>query len=131
MKILKLLSKRIRKMPYYKIYWHRLIPFAVAEVLNPEWKKLLPLIEAGSCPLLAKMYTKNGNWYILEGLDLFIFGLRLFSNSKTNFLFNDSLHLRFQELSDKKRWELLVEIGKENIDDFWKNFYNKFKIKKK
>lgn len=118
---------RKKRIASYKIYWYKLIPFIIAEILNPEWDKLEPMIKEGKLTTLTEMYNKNGNWYILEGLDYFYLGRHIYTED--GFLFGDSMHFRHIKLSDKKKYQSLVDEAKENIDEFWKNLFT-FKNKK-
>jgi hypothetical protein len=108
------------KVKEYKIYWYRLIPFVIAEIINPEWEKLQPLIKEGKVSTLLKIYNTNGNWYVLEGLDLFLFERLIFSSK--GFLFSDSLCYQYINLKDEAKYKRLLNEAHEDIDNFWKNF---------
>ena len=111
----------------YKIYWYRLIPYVIAECINHEWSTLKPLILSKKLTQLPKLYNSNNNWYILEGLDYFFLGRHIYSSDC--FLFGDSLHLQFQDLSDEDRKIRLIEEAQSDINNFWVDFYNSFTIK--
>jgi len=121
----KAFKERKKRVANYKIYWYKLIPFVIAEISNPEWESLQPLIRENKISSLSKMYNKNGNWYVLEGLDYFFLGRNIYT--RDGFLFSDSLKFYYIELkTDKLRWDGLIEEAKSNIDEFYKNL---FKIK--
>ena len=55
----------------YNIFWHRLIPFVIAEIRNHEWKGIIELEKEKQkkFDILRKMYNENGNWYIMKDGD--------------------------------------------------------------
>ena len=105
--------EKLKRIVKCKIYWHRHIPFVIAEVINPEWEMLSE--SEVSKPLL-EMYNENGNWYVLEGLDYFLFGKEWWTDTSNEILFNDSMHLWFNGKSDEEKYQMLLKIAKENID---------------
>jgi len=113
----------------YKIFWHRLIPFVIAEIRNHEWEGILKIEfeKKKKFKMLRQMYNKSGNWYILEGLDYFWFGKCIFTNTDKEVLYNDSLKLRFTEKEDSVVYNALVDDAKSDINNMWKEFYSKFK----
>jgi len=124
----KAFKERKKRVANYKIYWYKLIPFVIAEISNPEWESLQPLIRENKISSLSKMYNKNGNWYVLEGLDYFFLGRNIYT--RDGFLFSDSLKFYYIELkTDKLRWDGLIEEAKSNIDEFYKDLLKIFKIK--
>lgn len=123
---MKIFTKKRKQILNYKIYWYKLIPYIIAEIENKEWKALLPLIKKKLLPTIERLYNKNGNWYVLEGLDYFFFGKSIYSSSHKDFLFSDSLKLACEDLSDENKYKQLRYEAKEDIDNFYKNL---FKIK--
>ncbi len=110
----------MRNVKKYKIHWYRLIPFVIAEIENPEWDRLKPLIEKGELNSLAGIYnTMSGNWYVLEGLDYFWFRKKWLTNIDKDILFSDSMWLRFNGKPDEEKYEMLIDQAKENIDFIW------------
>ena len=126
-------KKRNKYIGKSKIYWYRAIPYVIAEIENPEWEKLKELEKEKKFRFkqLRKIYNSNGNWYILEGLDYFWFGLQIITKKEKEILFSDSCHFSFNEKSDKEKYQMLKEHAKENIDNLWDNFYKFFKKEKK
>ena len=112
----------MRKHKSHKIYWHRLIPFVIAEVENPEWEKIKPLVEKGELTEVPKIYNENGNWYLLEGLDYFWFKKEWWTNKNKEVLFSDSMFLRFNGKSDKEKYKMLIDRAKEDINELWSIF---------
>lgn len=105
----------------YKIIWYRLIPYVIAEMKNSEWKDLQKFSKEKKLKfeILNKIYNSNGNWYILEGLDYFWFRWNIFTNKENNILFSDSMWLRYNEKSDKEKYQMLKREAEESIDDIW------------
>jgi len=109
----------MRKYKSYKIHWYKFIPFVIAEIINPEWEKVKSLIEKKKLTELPKIYNKNGNWHILEGLDYFWLKKEWWTNKNKDILFNDSMFLRFNGKTDKEKYQMLVDTAKEDIDFIW------------
>jgi len=124
-------KKKLIRNP--KIFWYRLIPFVIAEIQNPEWEGLqkAEVERKQKFEQLRKIYNSNGNWYILEGLDYYWFGWQIFTNKEKGILYNDSCHLQFNEKPDGKKFKMLEEQAREDIDNLWNNFYGFFKREKK
>ncbi len=127
----KMKRNKTKRIKSYKIIWHRLIPFVIAEIHNHEWEDILKLEKEkkASFPALHKMYNKDGNWYIIEGLDYFWFNWKIFTKTYSEFLFDDSLHLQYNGMPDEERYKNLIKRTKEDIDSKWDKFYAKFKKK--
>jgi len=123
----------------HKIYWYRCIPFVIAKVTNPEWELLKPLIKEKKLTMIAEMYNDDGSWYILEGIDYFYFKKFIYSSSNKEFLFSDTMKLRYtgsifsdnkaDKISDKEKKKCLINDAKGEIDNFWENIF-KITIKK-
>ncbi len=103
-------------------YWHKGIPFVVAEVKNPEFDKLLSIKER--IPLLLEMYNKDGNWFVLEHPLYWFLGIGL--GRYNNWCFYDSLHMEHTKMTDDQRWQSLIDKAEWDIDNFYKKIFNPF-----
>lgn len=116
MKILPIFFPRLRHFVDYKIYWHRFVPFVIAEAKNHEWEKLREGVEAGKFPVLSKIWNSDGGWYICEGLDFFLFGREWYTSTEHHRIFGDSMQLNCYGLPDDSKWNLLYEDAIYDID---------------
>lgn len=119
MKFLQFFFPRFKKVSSFKIIWHRFIPFVIAEMINSEWKELEPLVLEGKLPILSEVYNKSGNWYVIEGLDYFFFGIQILTSVEKHFLFNDSTNFGFMGMPDEQRYSNLISQTKFDIDLYW------------
>ena len=119
------LKGRLEQYRKYKIYWHKLIPFVIAEITNPEWDKLQTLIKEKNLTAIPKLYNSNGNWYVLEGLDYFLLEKEWWTDRDENLLFNDSLHSWFNGKPDEEKYKMLIDSAKRDINFIWKSIWKK------
>lgn len=116
MKILQFFFKRLRKLNNYKIYWHRWVPFVIAEVRNVEYENLKRLGITEQFPMLLTMWNENGNFYILEGLDYFLFGKQWYTKKEHSRVFGDSMRMNCEGLTDSEKMKLLIDDAIYDID---------------
>lgn len=119
----------------YRIYWYKMIPFVIAEIINPEWESIKKIEKETDIKFdsLREIYTKDGGWFVLEGLDFFFLNKFIYSSERR--IYSDSIRLASifpfeKKHTDKEKYEAMIDSAKEDIDKMWKNFFKISKHKK-